>query len=117
MGKTLFFYIKKLYGLFFFYIFINMSSHIIAKEKIKGLTARLEKSLYILKYGDRVITVMNSELYEKIRCICEDSGVEFPLVKICNDIYVDCNTPKVFCTLSKLADDHGIILDSKKTTK
>jgi len=114
-GKTLFFYGKTL-RFAFFYIFINMSVNV-AKEKMKGLTARLEKSLYKLKYGDMPITMMNNELYEKVRCICEINGLDFPLIKTCDGIYADCDTPKVFCTLSKLADDHGIILDPKKTTK
>jgi hypothetical protein len=114
-GKTLFFYGKTV-RFVFFYIFINMSVNV-AKEKMKGLTARLEKSLYKLKYGDMPITMMNDELYEKVKCICKDSDLDFPLIKICDDIFVDCDTTKVFCTLSKLADDHGIILDPKKTTK
>jgi hypothetical protein len=89
----------------------------VAKEKMRYLTARLEKSLYNLKYGDKEITIMDDKLYEKIKCICATSGLDFPLIKTCDGIYVDCDTSKVFCTLSKLADDYGIILDSKKTTK
>lgn len=94
-----------------------MSSHIVAKEKIKGLTARLEKSLYKLKYGDKKITMMDDELYNKIQCICKNSGIEFPLIKICGHARINCDTPQVFCTLSKLADEYDIILDAKLATK
>ena len=114
-GKPLFFYGKNV-RFEFFYIFINMSVTV-AKEKMRDLTARLEKSLYNLRYGDKEVTIMDDKLYEKIKCICEASGLDFPLVRVCDEIYVDCDTSKVFCTLSKLADDYGIILDSKKTTR
>lgn len=93
-----------------------MGTHKIASNKIKELTARLEKSLYKLKYGDMDVTPMDKKFYDKVKCICEANGYPFPLITQCGEILVECDTSQVFCTLSKLADDHGIVIDTKKTT-
>ena len=90
-----------------------MGSHIVAKEKIKSLTSKLEKSLYKLKYGDKEFNVLDESLYCRINSICENK-YPFPLVKICDQIYLDGNSPQLYCTLAKLAEDYNIILNYEK---
>ena len=97
-------------------IFINMGNHITAKNKLKDVTARIERTLYKLKYGERTISVMDESFYDRVKCICTTNDYPFPLIKDCGEILIECDTHQVFCTLTKLADDYGIIIDTKKTT-
>lgn len=93
-----------------FFIFINMNNHLTARAKIKALTSRVEKELYILKYGDAIFEELTDDLYVYIYAICVDKDC-FPLIRYHGKVYLDSTRPMLFSTLLRLADDYGIKLD------
>jgi len=101
----------------FIVIFIYMGNHKAAKDKIKDVTARLEKALYVLKYGHEEFTDLTVDTYKLISDICKRENIPFPLIIYKDKYYLDGENPKIFCILSKLADDHQIVLNYKKLTR
>jgi hypothetical protein len=92
-----------------------MSNHIVAKQKVRTLASRIEKSLYKLKYGGGGHNILDDRLYSRISNICIGEGMPFPLVKHNREIYLDITQPELYHILSKLADNHQIILNYEKT--
>ena len=95
-------------------------SHVsIAKEKVKKLTYRVEKSLYELRYKDSECNVLDEYLYAKLKALCDDEtcnkrGLKFPLVRVNDVIYLDSNNDDLYAVLHLLAKEFDIILDYKK---
>jgi hypothetical protein len=92
-----------------------MGNIVAARNKIKSLASRIEKSLYQLKYGKDGFEILDDDLYFKIHNICNNHGIEFPLVKYGGEIYLDTANPHLFCILSKIAEEQGIVLNYEKT--
>jgi hypothetical protein len=90
-----------------------MGNHLIAKNRIKALTTRIERDIYILKYGGEEFDEMDDDLYVYIYAICLDKDC-FPLVRHNGNVYLNGSTPLLYSTLLRLADDYGIKLDYKK---
>ena len=94
-----------------------MGNHITAKNKLRNVANKIEKTLYALKYGHEDIRVLDSELYFKIQTICATEKLPFPLVRDGNEFYLNEESQELYCVLSKLADKYGIILDYKQTSE
>jgi len=94
-----------------------MGNIITAKEKLKTVAAKIEKTLYVLKYGHEDYNILDRKLFFKVHGICEEEGIPFPLVKYQGEFYLDTTQPQLFCIMSRLADEFGIILNYEKTYK
>jgi len=81
-----------------------------AKNKLREVAFKIEKALYHLKYGDRVASVLDDELFYRIKDICKEEGLDFPLSKDGDNYIFNGDLPNAFCIASKLADDYDIIL-------
>jgi len=90
-----------------------MGNHLIAKNRMKALTSRIEKDIYILDYGNDTYTDLNDDLFIYVHSICLDKD-QFPLIRYNGEIYINGSAPKLYSTLLHLAADYGIILDYRK---
>ena len=94
-----------------------MGNHKIAQKKLRDVTARLEKTLYVLRYGHEDFIDLTSDTYKSIYEICEKNNISFPILIYKDKYYLDGENPHLFCILSKLAHNYGIVLNYKKLTR
>ena len=94
-----------------------MGNHITAKNKLKTVAAKIEKTLYVLKYGHEDYNVLDRKLFFKIQDICQQEAIPFPLMNNHEGFYLDTTHPQLYCIMSKLADEFGIILNYEKIYK
>ena len=88
-----------------------MSSHAIAKTKLKKLTSRTERSLYQLKYSSCEFIPLTDELYTEVLMICTNNKLPFPLIKNQGKIYLNTLDSRLYSVLHELADNYNIVLD------
>ena len=80
---------------------------------MKNLTSRIEKKIYILKYGDKEFSPLTDELFLEVYEIC-DGECDFPLKRVNGKIFIDAFQPDIFKVLTMLAESYDIVLNHKK---
>lgn len=86
----------------------------IAKDRVKTLTTKLEKDLYLLKYRHEDFIKMTDEVYDKIKELTdEDSSgrLTFPFKKVGDNIYLNGNDDNLYKSLHILAEEFHIVLN------
>jgi len=98
---------------------MSIDNVLIAKQKMKSLTTIVEKSLYELRYKNSEYNMLNENLYNRLKILCNDStcnekGLTFPLIRKDGNIYLNSTNEDLFTVLHILADNYEIILDYKQ---
>lgn len=91
----------------------------IAREKVKNLTIKLEKDLYILRYSNSEFLELTDDIYIELKRLCDDNScatLSFPLKKKDGKIYLNESNEDLFKVLHILAEDFSIVLDHMNVT-
>jgi len=79
-----------------------------AISNVSDLTQKVERKIYELRYGDSKRTIITNNLAKRIKSICINEGICYPLNESINN--VDYKKHGVYGSLRLLAEKYGIIL-------
>jgi len=90
-----------------------MCNTIIAKSKLKRLTSRTEKDLYLLRYESNSFTPLTEDTLYLVRDICNDNNILCPLYKWSGEIKFKHTQKDFYNSLKLLATEYSIVFNLK----